>query len=143
MRSGLAWMFAAVLPAAIVCGGRQVIADWGLHRAWAVQANCAHPERPSVLVEIPWKEQPGATEVGKELSPVTKLAGSNPLVRPGARVTVFSHNRGTEIHLMGVALDRGSSGATIRVRAGLHGSILHGIVRGPAEVELISSKGRP
>jgi hypothetical protein len=143
MRSGLAWMFATVLPAAIACGGHKVIADWGLHREWAVQANCAHPERPAVLVEIPWKEPTAATEVGRKSSPGTRVADSSPLVRPGTRVMVFSHSGGTEIRLVGVALDHGCSGATVRVRAGLHGAILRGIVRGPAEVELISSKGRP
>lgn len=138
---GLVWVFAAAMP--VACGAQQVMVDWGLHREWAVQADRLHPERPAVLVEIPWKAHPTATADVPGKSPACKEPDASPPVLPGSRVMVASQKDGTEIHLAGVALDRGLPGTTIRVKAGLHGAILRAVVRGPAEVELISAKGRP
>jgi flagella basal body P-ring formation protein FlgA len=57
------------------------------------------------------------------------------------RVTVWQKNQEREIDLRGTALEAGRAGEAIAVRAGLRGTILRGIVRGPASVEL-TEKGR-
>lgn len=103
------------------------IVDAGLHRQWLVERDRTHPERPGRLVEVPW-------------SSAAKARSGRPLqqaaVRCGMKVTVWRHNGRTDLRLMGTALDAGRVGETVRVRAGLHGAVLRGVVRGPADVEL-------
>lgn len=115
---------------------QSVVVDWGLHRQWIVQCDEAHPERPARLKEVPWSESRSDKPTGESTQP--SLA-----IRIGAVVTLASQRAdGGEIHLVGTALEPGNIGDTIRVRAGLHGATLLGIVRGAGVVELAPAGGR-
>ncbi len=112
------------------------VLDWGLHRAWWVERDCDHPERPAVLVEIPWTEglpkpvqEDGRARTGGE-------APAKPEVRAGMRVAVVRREGLAGIRLYGTALRTGRTGERIAVRAGLGSRTLYGIVRGPGLVEL-------
>lgn len=120
----LAW--AASGGALAACGGGEVrVTDFGLHQQWKVERDCAHPERPPRLVEVPWREPaPRAARV--------------PEVRAGMRVTVCGREGNAELRLEGTALSSGMAGGEIRVRAGLHGKALRAVVRGPGVVEIVS-----
>jgi hypothetical protein len=64
------------------------------------------------------------------------MATAPPTVEAGGRVRVWRRDGVVSIDLAGVALDRGSAGAGIRVRVSPGGVVLRGTVRGPASVEL-------
>jgi Chaperone for flagella basal body P-ring formation len=137
------WGIVAVVATAVsvaqaACGDAGGVRDRGLHRAWRVQRNCAHPERPAVLVEVPWTAPVvrGRGEHAMALKPV-------PLVRAGGRVTMTWQDENSDGHLSGTALTTASAGQTVAVRTGLGAAILHGVVRGPGWVELATRKVGP
>lgn len=110
----------------------RVVVDRGLHRQWLVERDAAHPERPPRLVEVPWSDARAAQ------SPMGSLARPGaPLVRAGMAVSVVERTGAAELHLAGTALRAGWSGDTVPIRAGLHGAVRRGIVRGPGLVELL------
>lgn len=146
MRAGAVAAALLSVPLALAAGGRAtVVRDWGLHREWRVERDQAHPERPEHLVEIPWSTPVRATgnaDVAKVRSrPATAGEQHAPVVRAGTRVTVWRRGEKAEVQMTGTALEGGSVGETILVRAGLRNAALRGIVRGPASVELVPGKG--
>lgn len=122
-----------------------VIRDWGLHREWRVESDPAHPERPARLVEIPWSTPGGGKRTDRDRSLKGAIqqrpAVVRATVRAGTRVTLWRHDQESMVQMAGTALETGSVGKKIRVRAGLGNATLTGIVRGPASVELIPGKG--
>lgn len=128
-----------VLALATVAGAARLperIVDAGLHRQWLIERDPSHPERPARLVEVPWSSGAAAT-----LSAVPVASRKLPGVRAGMKVTLWRRDRNVELQLTGTALRAASVGTMVEVRAGLHGSVLRGIVRGKAVVEL--EPGRP
>ena len=110
------------------------VRDWGLRRAWAIERDCGHPERPAVLVEIPWTDSLAGN--APESDCTRGEAPANPEVRAGMRVAVVRREGRAAVQLWGTALGTGRTGERIAVRAGLGSSTLVGIVRGPGRVEL-------
>lgn len=106
------------------------IVDPGLHRQWLIEQDRAHPERPARLVEVPWNSAAGA------LPELNANRESPPAVRMGMKVTLWRLEKKSEVRLSGTALEAGRVGQSVRVRAGLHGAVLRGVVRGPGVVEL-------
>jgi hypothetical protein len=129
---------ALLLEASLVCAAQlpATIVDAGLHRQWIIERDQAHPERPPRLVEVPWSASPGAGTRSRRFP-----AAAQPVVRAGMRVTLCWQDGSAAVRLTGTALDPGRIGDAIRVRAGLHGVVLRGVVRGPARVAL--EPGRP
>lgn len=126
-----------------VCGDRPAtVVDRGLHRQWAVERDCAHPERPARLVEVPWSDARAEQTTRRAGNGAGARSAAVPAVRAGTRVTVVGQGDEASIHLVGMALEAGSVGDTIRVQAGWGGATLRCIVRGPAQVEMIPAKGR-
>ncbi len=140
----LAAMLLASGPALAACGAAPAtVVDWGLHRQWAVQRDCAHPERPARLVEVPWSAaRAEQTERRVKDAGTARSAAARPAVRAGMRVTVAGEGDDATIHLVGMALEAGGIGDAIRVQAGWGRATLPCIVRGPAQVEMIPAKGR-
>ena len=151
---------ALATPLGAQCGAppRRVI-DWGLHRQWLVEPNCAHPAWPARLVAVPWSEAAARRQLseggGGDLGPVkqtaSKSTGRTPAprqdvrllpVRPGMRVLVVKDDRAAEIRLRGTALEGGAAGSVVLVRAGLRGAVLRTVVTGPARVELMEGRQR-
>lgn len=133
----------SALPALAARGTGPVVRDWGLHREWQVLRDAAHPEWPARLVEIPWSTPvlaPGAGGATRDQSR-PRAAEEPPAVRAGMRVRVWQRGEEAEIQMEGTALETGSVGRNILVRAGMGNATLHGIVRGPASVELVARKG--
>lgn len=126
------WVLAAnCFPQLAVCAcGPAPVVDWGLHRQWVMRCDGAHPDRPPVLVEVPWNEPRP-----KPPSPADDQQKS-PLVRTGMRVTLLRSTEGSQVHLTGTALGSGHAGNIVLVRAGLGQTPLRGVIRGPALVEL-------
>ena len=137
---------------------RRVI-DWGLHRQWLVERNCAHPAWPARLVAVPWSEvaarkqalEGGVRETGPGNRTGWKTTGQTPgkrpdirmlPVRPGMRVLVVKDDSAAEIRLRGTALEGGAAGSVVLVRAGLRGAVLRTVVVGPALVELAEGRRR-
>jgi len=118
------------------CGGGAMVRDWSLHRAWQVQRNCAHPERPAVLVEVPWSAPAREKTPGKGVGDASLKR-----VTTGMRVTLYRHGGCAEIHLSGTALTSGDVGQVVAVKAGMGSAILHGWVRGAGLVEIDPEKG--
>lgn len=121
------------------CGGQPGrIVDWGLHRQWLVERDCTHPAWPARLEEIPWSERAaGNSEQGQSrTSKWGKPGGSNPEVRAGMQVMLWRCSSEARVWLTGIALGSGAEGDQVWVKAGLHGSVLRGTVRGPGLVEL-------
>jgi len=122
------------------CGPGRTVRDWGLHRAWEVARNCDHPERPAALVEVPWSvPEPGASVQRPDAASVSAPV-SAPEVRSGMRVTVWRREANSCVRLSGVAMGTARLGERVKVRAGLGAASLDGIVRGPAQVELVPAK---
>jgi len=121
------------------------VSDPALHRSWAVITDCVHPNWPPQLVEI----RPGeARSAGTRNGPVRgkQVRGIEQTLQPdtqaiqsGWRVELWSDGP-PRIRLSGTALESGSLGKLISVRAGLGAVPLHGIVRGPHSVELQVNK---
>jgi hypothetical protein len=133
----------AVLLAAIPAGAARVpqcIVDPGLHRQWIVEPDRLHPERPPRLVEVAWSGPDAGSVASPHVARVAPAkrapAAEPPVVRAGMRVVVWWRDQATELRLTGTALEAGRNGQTVRVRAGLHGAVVRGVVRGPALVEL-------
>jgi hypothetical protein len=129
----------AVLPARAACGpGGPTVRDWGLHRAWAVVENCAHPERPAQLQEIAWRADAGTAPGGRTKSGRADLSPVE--VQPGMPVRVWRQTANMSIELQGTALQPGRRGERIAVRAGLGATVIEGRVVAPGLVELASGK---
>ncbi|HZD50377.1 MAG TPA: flagella basal body P-ring formation protein FlgA, partial [Silvibacterium sp.] len=113
------------------------LSDPVLGRKWAVMVDCRHPGWPPRAVEVPL----GLLGTRAEMRPATdwprapRSRAATPAVESGARVELWSEGAAS-IHLSGVALDSASVGQEIRVRAGVNGKALRGVVRGPRSVEL-------
>src|SRR5579862_1102544 len=76
------------------------ITDGLLHRRWAAEVDCAHPDRPWTLVDVPWQHGVVSTS--------TKAADSakaTPLIPAGARVRLWSTANDASINLTGTALE--------------------------------------
>jgi hypothetical protein len=142
----LVGMVMAAGPALAACGARPVpVIDWGLHRQYLIERDCAHPERPATLAEVPWSDAAAerARVQGHANPPALATLEHLPwLVHAGMSVTVVGQIAETGVHLVGMALEQGHAGDSIRVRTGLHGAILRGIVRGPGLVELEPLRGQ-
>jgi len=117
------------------CGPGRTVRDWGLHREWVVEQDCAHPQRPATLAEVPWSQGPVAAPAAAPGRP--QAAPAAPEVRCGMRVILWRNEKGAEVHLEGTAMGTARRGEKVAVRAGLGGATLEGIVRGPGEVELL------
>lgn len=115
----------------------RIIRDWGLHRAWQMERDRAHPERPARLVEVPWNAARTSGEAARN-----PAVAAPPAVRAGMRVAVVREGTTADIHLVGTALETARQGETVAVRAGLGKTIVRGIVRGPGMVELAAEKTR-
>jgi Chaperone for flagella basal body P-ring formation len=122
------------------CGTGNTVRDFGLHLQWVVERDCNHPERPATLVEVPWSVNNNSPVPGSR-----GADGATPLpapeVRNGMRVTLSRRDTKADIDLYGTALGTARPGEKVRVRAGLGGAVLEGIVRGPGWVELEPAKG--
>ena len=148
MNSWKVWviLIAGSAPTFGACGSSgRVVRDWGLHAAWSVQRDCAHPERPARLVEIPWLAARGSVEPSVSgtgfRAPIGKPAPpSPPAVRSGMRVRLEFENDDAAVHLAGVALGTARVGERVGVRAGWSGVALQGVVTGPATVEMRPGK---
>jgi len=123
--------FVGMLTLAVSAGAARLpdrIVDLGLHRQWLIERDRAHPERPARLVEVPWKSAAGPLPQANREAP--------PAVRTGMKVTLWRLESNSEVRLSGTALGDARVGETVPVRAGLHGAVLRGVVRGPGLVEL-------
>lgn len=117
------------------------VRDWGLHRAWVLVGDCAHPERPQQLREIAWRDAAAhgprqLTDKEGQRGERTAVASRPPDVRSGMRVEIWSQDAHAQVHLVGTALGRARIGERVAVRVGIDGAVRHGVVRGPATVEL-------
>jgi hypothetical protein len=122
------------------CGAGNTVRDFGLHLQWVVERDCQHPERPATLVEVPWSvNNPVPVTGNRNAEGATPLPA--PEVRSGMRVTLWRRDAKTDIDLCGIALGTARLGEKVRVKAGLSGAVLEGIVRGPGRVELEPAKG--
>jgi hypothetical protein len=132
---------ASLIPVAYAaCGNAGTVRDWGLHRAWRVEQDCTHPERPAVLVEVPWTVAEARAPSNRKAEVAVRAA--TPVVRGGMRVRVIGHEANAELQLTGIALNTAQMGERVAVRAGLSGTILHGRVRGSGVVEMEPERGR-
>lgn len=120
----------------------RTVRDWGLHRAWVVVGDCAHPERPQQLREIGWRD-PAAhgprQPIDKEgqRGERAAVASRPPDVRSGTQVEIWSRDADAQVYLVGTALGRARIGERVAVRVGIDGAVRHCMVRGPATVELM------
>jgi hypothetical protein len=150
--SVMAWAAGSALASGACGGAASYVTDFGLHRQWIVERNLSHPERPATLVEVPWSAAAAQDQTcNARPAPPASLSRHAPLpplsaaeVRAGMRVSVYRRDGEAEIHLAGVALESGWAGDKVAVETGWHGLVLHGVVRGPALVELlVESGGKP
>ena len=116
------------------CGGGGTVRDWGLHLEWTVERDCAHPERPAVLVAVPWSLPEARKPSG---GAATRLA---PPVRNGMRVTVGGGGENAALHLSGISLGTARAGEEVAVRIAVSGAVRRAVVRGPGTVELVVRK---
>jgi hypothetical protein len=130
---------AIVVPAAHAdCGSAALVRDRGLHRAWRIEQDCAHRERPAVLVEVPWTSSGGVQEEA-----TGSRAPREPLVRAGSPVTVAWRSENSWGSLAATALTTGGLGERVRVRSRFGGAIFVGQVRGPGWVERVRGRVEP
>ncbi|MGD0365908.1 MAG: flagella basal body P-ring formation protein FlgA [Acidobacteriaceae bacterium] len=136
----VAGMITGPVAAHGACGAGSTVRDFGLHLQWVVERDCKHPERPATLVEVPWSVDSLVPVAGNG-----SAEGAAPLpapeVRSGMRVTLWRRDAKADIDLCGTALGTARIGEKVRVKAGLSGAILEGIVGGPGLVELAPAKG--
>lgn len=132
-------VMAMVAVGRAACGGGALVRDWGLRRSWRIERDCMHPERPAILLEIPWTLPERGNRAGE--GPSRAVSSTAPDVHAGMRVVMTRQDENGEIHLVGTALGTGHAGERVAVRTGSRGTILRGIVRGPGRVELDSVKG--
>lgn len=128
-----------VLPFSTALAGDGVVRDRGLHREWKVEISAAHPERPALLVEVPWKD---AEPASARRDPAGTGTTGPLLVRPGMRVTLVGSGAALSMHLSGTALAGGHDGETIPVRGAFRGTLLRGIVRGPGLLQILPGQGK-
>jgi hypothetical protein len=133
----LAAMMAAA-PCGAACGGAATVRDFGLDRAWVVQRDCDHPERPGTLVEIPWSEPRDRSAAWQGASIAAPLAP--PAVKGGMRVVLWQRRERALVQLSGTALGAARVGESVAVRVAWSGATVRGIVRGPDLVELAPGK---
>ncbi len=123
------------------CGAGNMVRDYGLHLQWVVERDCQHPERPATLVEVPWSVDHQVTVAGsRSAEGVAPLPA--PEVRSGMRVMLWRRDAMADLHLCGTAVGTARRGEKVRVKAGLSGAVLEGIVRGPGLVELEPARAR-
>lgn len=137
------------------CGEPNTVRDWGLHRVWSVERDRRHPERPAMLIEIPWDDPSGARQSADcgagdwekrraSALPVPEARALEvPEVRTGMEVKVLWRDENALIELRGTALGTARIGERVSVMAGLRGDTLTGVVRGPALVERMPAKEKP
>lgn len=127
----LAFLAMAAAPAGAACRADSgVLTDWGLHRQWHVERDCANPARPPQLVEIRW-----SNAAAGRAAPDKREKGAPP-VRAGMRVAVTAVNDLSTLQLTGVALRSGGIGEIIPVRADWNRGTLRAIVRATGVLEL-------
>lgn len=109
-----------------------------LHRSWAVERDCDHPESPEWLVPVDGIADE-ANPQAKSLHESSSMAGTGARVwvRGGSHVLVWRTSGNVQIQLTGIALESAPLGAELAVRIGAEGGVVHGIVRGPGSVELL------
>jgi hypothetical protein len=156
------WLLLLLMPA--VCAGAEVcrsaagsavsryVEDAALGKRWAVVVDCAHPGHPASMVPAPEASMAaakGGTDASGTLKQNTGAAMHSawqdpgpPQVAAGMKVTLWSRETHVEMRLSGTALAAARTGDTVRVRAGLEGSVLKGVVRGPASVEMLPEPPR-
>jgi Chaperone for flagella basal body P-ring formation len=131
-----AWALRAAVCPSAGSGARanHLIVDAALHREWEAVVDCAHPERPWIWKAIPWQAS------GSANSPTAVTASpSSPkviVIRAGSRIRLWGNAESGSIQLTGTAIDSGAIGEQIHIRAGAHGGVLAGIVRGSGSAEL-------
>ena len=114
--------------------------DAALKKDWAVKVDCAHPERPGVIVAA--DSAPGESPQKSASIPAPKVQSETQFVRAGSMVEIWKTGN-AQIRLVGTALDSAPIGQSIRVRAGLGSRVLRGIVRGVDSVELTGNNAMP
>lgn len=132
-------MAVTAVPARASCRlPRQTVRDWGLHQAWEIVEDCAHPEHPARLQAIAW---PAQAAPAPALRRRTNGADFQPIeVRPGMPVRVSRQTANAVVELEGTALEPGRRGERIAVRAGLGATVVKGRVAGPGLVQLTNEK---
>jgi hypothetical protein len=113
------------------------VVDTPQHRRWAAMMDCAHPERPWMLIAVPWVN--GMVPETGEKKPSREAQKCAPLVPAGMKVRLWRIAEGMHVVLSGTALEAGAPGDTIHVRTGREGTVLTGTVRGAGSVELLAS----
>lgn len=134
-------------PTAQNAVGRTVVArtiairylyDATLHRSWAVERDCDHPERPAWLAPMEGvADQTNPPTETTALPAISPAAEARVWVRGGSRVLVWRTSGDVQIQLTGVAVESAPLGAELAVRIGMQGAVIRGIVRGPDSVELV------
>jgi hypothetical protein len=112
------------------------ITDGLLHHRWAVAVDCAHPNRPWTLVDVPWQRAGVSTSMKAAVPDIAKAVQ---LIPAGSKVRLWSTANNASIVLSGTALEAGTAGQTIHVRTGQRGTVLEGRVHGAGSVELSTS----
>jgi len=131
----LAFLTLAAAPAGAACRADSgLLTDWGLHRQWRVERDCANPWRPAQLVEVRWSDtaanQPASDNREKNAPPV----------QAGMSVVVTAANDVSTLQLRGMALQSGGIGDIIPVQALWNGGTLRAIVRGVGVLKLAGER---
>jgi hypothetical protein len=113
-----------------------------LNRRWAVIASCNHPDHPSIAMLLPdAKSSNGFASVS--ISTVSSpLPTPFPVVHAGDLVQIVGQENNLRIEFAGRAMEAGSSGSIVHVRALNSGfqdereRTFSGIVRGAGRVEI-------
>ena len=124
-------MVILISMARAACGNARTVRDRELHRSWRVERDCTHPERPAILVEVPW-----SASVERQHDSGVQSPNATPLVRAGMRVALTWEDKNSAGTLSGTALTTAGAGQTVRVRIQFGAAILYAVVRGPGWVEL-------
>jgi len=121
---------------------REVHWDPVLRQAWAIFADPAHPERPSVAVPAEAADQAAAR--GRAEAAALTTVARLPVVHVGDRVRLWREEKNLRLELAAVAEENGAVGDSIRLsiagaawEGGPAGQqAVRGVVRGAAEVEM-------
>ena len=125
------------------------LSDPVLKRNWQLIVDCRHPSWPPQATEListsTLPEEP--IQAPGKLSPFPDSPAPviSPTVQAGSRVELWNEAP-VHIRLSGTALQTALIDQTIRVRVGISGKQLEGIVRGPRSVQLVfdtSTRGKP
>jgi Chaperone for flagella basal body P-ring formation len=117
---------------------QSVIRDFTLGREWTIYASCAHPETPRVAIIADRSADESSAAVLH--SPVSSQS-IPATVHAGSRVRLWMSSPLARLELSAVALENGSVGETIRVRATQGRKVLSGTVRADDSVELGMGEG--